>query len=102
MKLLGTVKTTIVIDEETWTEFKKVVSSNYGGLRRLSFAVEEAIKCFNAADLLKSFSSIIGTGTSIHPSSNEIKGRRPKLRTSSAEVVRKMRDEREARISGFK
>ena len=99
---MGTVKTTIVIDEETWTEFRKVVSSNYEGTRRLSFAVEEAIKCFNTADLLKSFSNIIGSGNTIHPSSNEIKGRRSKLRTSSAEVVRVMRDEREARISGFK
>jgi len=30
------VKTTIVVDEETWTEFKKLVSSRYGGLRKLS------------------------------------------------------------------
>ena len=54
---MTTVKTTIVVDEETWTEFKKVVSSRYGGLRKLSFAVEEAIKCFNAPELLRSFSS---------------------------------------------
>lgn len=99
---MGTVKTTIVVDEETWSEFKKVVSSQYGGLRKLSFAVEEAIKCFNAPALLRSLSSSIGLDTSIHPSSNEVKSRRPKLITSSAEAVRKIRDEREARISGFK
>jgi len=99
---MATVKTTIVVDEETWTEFKKVVSSRYGGLRKLSFAVEEAIRCFNAPDLMRSFSSSVGLDTSTYPSSNEVKSRRPKLNTSSAEAVRKMRDEREARISGFK
>jgi len=99
---MTTVKTTIVVDEETWTEFRKVVSSRYGGLRKLSFAVEEAIKCFNAPELMRSFSSIVGLDTSVYPSSNEVKSRRPKLNTSSAEAVRKMRNEREARISGFK
>jgi len=99
---MATVKTTIVVDEQTWTEFKKVVSSKYGGLRKLSFAVEEAIKCFNAPELMRSFSSSVGLETSAYPSSNEVKSRRPKLSTSSAEAVRKMRDEREARISGFK
>jgi hypothetical protein len=99
---MTTIKTTIVIDEETWTEFKKVVSLRYGGLRKLSFAVEEAIKCFNAPELMRSFSSSLGLDSSIHPSSNEIKSRRPKLNISSAEALRKMRDEREARISGFK
>jgi predicted nucleic acid-binding protein len=39
---------------------------------------------------------------STYPSSNEVKKRRPKLETSSAEAVRKMKDEREARISEFK
>jgi len=99
---MTTVKTTIVVDEETWTEFKKVVSSRYGGLRKLSFAVEEAIKSFNAPEVIRSFSSSVGLTTSIYPSSNEVKSRRPKLNTSSAEALRKMRDEREARLSGFK
>ena len=102
VNLMGTIKTTIVIDEDTWTEFKKVVTSRYGGLRKLSFAVEEAIKCLNAVELLRSFSSSVRLDTTIHPSSIEIKSRRPKLNTSSGEAVRKMRDEREARISGFK
>ena len=39
----GTVKTTIVIDQKAWTEFKKVVSSRYGGVRKLSFAVEKPL-----------------------------------------------------------
>ncbi len=99
---MGTIKTTIVVDEETWTEFKKAVSSKYGRFRKLSFAVEEAIKCFNLVELLKSFSSSIKLDTSIHPSSVEVKSRRPRLDTSSAEAVRKMRDERQTRISGLK
>jgi len=99
---MTTIKTTIVVDEETWTEFRKVVSSRYGGLRKLSFAVEEAIKCFNAPELMRSFSSSVGLEASIYPSSIEVKSRRPKLKTSSAEALRKMRDEREARISRFK
>jgi len=96
-----TVKTTIVVDEKAWTEFKKVVSSRYGGVRKLSSAVEEAIRCFNAAEMLNSFSSSVGLDTSVYPSIREVKARRPKLGTSAGEVVRKMRDERGTRISGF-
>ncbi len=96
---MGIVKTTIVIDEETWAEFKKIVSSRYGGLRKLSSLVEEAIKCFNPIELLTNFSSSVGLDVSPYPSSNEVKSRRPKLNTSSPEVIRKMRNEREARIS---
>ena len=99
---MGTVKTTIVIDEETWNKFKKSVSSRYGGLRKISFAVQEAIKCFNAVELLNSFSDVMGLVTGVYPSIREVKSRRPKLDTSAGEVVRGMRDEREACISGFK
>ena len=99
---MGVVKTTIVIDEETWNEFKKTVSSRYGSLRMTSLAVEEAIKCFNAVEMLKGFSDAMGFVTSVYPSVREVEERRPKLGTSAGEEVRGMRDERQARLSGLK
>jgi len=96
-----TVKTTIVVDEKAWTEFKRVVSSRYGGVRKLSSAVEEAIRSFNAVEMLNSFSSSMGLDASVYPSIREVEIRRPKLGTSAGEVVRRMRDERGIRISGF-
>lgn len=98
---MGTVKTTIVVDEKVWNEFKRIVSSRYGGLRKLSSTVEEAIRSFNAVDLLNSFSRSIGLDTSAYPSTKEVKSRRPKLATSAGRVVREMRDERQGRVSGF-
>lgn len=99
---MGIVKTTIVIDEETWNEFKRSVSSRYGSLRMTSLAVEEAIKCFNAVNLLRSFSSAMGLVTSAYPSVREVEERRPKMGTLAGEEVREMRDERQARLSGLK
>jgi len=99
---MGVVKTTIVIDEETWNEFKRSVSSMYGSPRMTSQAVEEAIKCFNSVELLKRFSNAIGLFASGYPSVREVQERRPKLETSAGEEVRRMRDERHARLSGLK
>lgn len=99
---MGTVKTTIVIDEETWNEFKRSVSSRYGSPRKTSLAVEEAIKCSNAVELLKNFSSAMGLVADAYPSVREIEERRPKLETSAGEEVREIRDGRQARLSGLK
>jgi len=95
------VKTTVVVDERVWREFKRFVSSRYGNLRSLSAAVEDAVKCFNTAGLLSELSSALGLEASTYPSSLEVKARRPRLGTSAGEAVRRMRDEREARISGL-
>jgi len=96
------IKTTIVIDEETWNEFKKSVSSRYGSPRMTSLAVEEAIRCFNAVEMLRDFSNAMGLETGVYPSVREVEGRRPKLVTSAGEEVRGMRDGRQARLSGLK
>lgn len=96
---MGVIKTTIVIDKETWNEFKKSVSSIYGSLRMTSLAVEEAIKCFNAVEVLKNFSTTMGLVTSVYPSVREVEERRPKLWTSAGGEVRRMRDERQTRLS---
>lgn len=98
---MKTVKTTINIDEETWNEFKKTVSSRYGSIRKLSSAVEEAIQSFNTAELLNRFSGLMGIDTSTYPSVREIKEKRPRLEVSAGETVRAMRDEREARLSRY-
>lgn len=99
---MTTVKTTINIDEETWNRFKKTVSSRYGGIRNLSGAVEEAIKCFNTEELLSQFMETAGIDMGAYPSLRDVEERRPKPGTSAGEVVRAMRDERVARISGYK
>ena len=96
---MNKIKTTINIDEETWKEFKKMVSSRYGSTRKLSYAVEEAIQCFNTAELLNRFTKLMGIDAGVYPSLKEIKERRPKLETSAGEEVRAIRDEREASIS---
>lgn len=99
---MGTIKTTINVDEETWKEFRRTVSSRYGSVRKLSSTVEEAIKCFNTAELLDRFTELSEIDVSVYPSIREIEERRPKLETSSGEAVRAMRDERETRISRHK
>jgi len=97
---MKSVKTTVNIDEETWKQFKKTVSSRYGSIRNLSGAVEEAIKCFNTEELLSIFIEKAGIDAGMFPSLKEVKERRPKRGTSAGEIVRAMRDERVARISG--
>jgi hypothetical protein len=70
--------------------FRKFVASRYGSLRMTSLAVEEAIKCFNAVGLLRSFSNAIGLVTGVYPSVREVEERRPKLGTLAGEEVRGM------------
>jgi len=93
------IKTTILVDEKTWNEFRRSVSRRYGSPRMASQAVEEAIRSFNSFELLKRFSEAAGLITSTYPSVKEIQERRPKLGTSAGEEVRRMRDERQARLS---
>ncbi len=99
---MSKVKTTIIVNEKVWNQFKETISSRYGSHRNLSSAVEQAIKCFNAAELLNSFSDAMGFDAKIYPSIRDVENRRPKLRTSAGKIVREMRDERETRISRFK
>ena len=91
-------KTTVNIDEETLREFRKAVASRYGSTRKLSAAIEEAIKSFNTSESLKSFAKARGIETSSFPSVREVQKRRPTLETSAAETVRAMRDERTAHL----
>ncbi len=97
-KLMGTIKTTITIDEEVWNQLKRTISSKYRNLRKLSTAVEEAIKTFNTSEVLNEFSALLNINTSTYPSNKEVKERRPKLETSAGKTIREMRDEREAHI----
>lgn len=99
---MGVIKTTVNIDERIWNEFKRVVSSQYGGVKSLSRLVEEALRSFNTLELLELFLELWGVEVGIYPSSREVVERRPKLETSAGRVVREMRDEREACISGYK
>ena len=96
---MGIVKTTIVVDEKTWKEFKKMVSLRYGSSRFTSPAVEEAIKCFNITELLKKFLDAVGCSLAAYPSLKEVEERRPKLGTSAGEEIRRMRDEHYAGLS---
>jgi hypothetical protein len=92
------IKTTVNIDEETLLEFKRVVASRYGSTRKLSAAIEEAIRSFNTAESLKRFAKTRGIDTTTFPSVREVEKRRPTLETSAAETVRAMRDERATHI----
>jgi len=92
----GVIETTIVIDEETWNEFKIFVSSRYGSLRTTRLAVEKALKRVKTLETLKEFSEAMGFVNSACPSVREVEERRPKIRTSAGEEVRGLRNEREA------
>lgn len=96
---MPTVKTTINVDEETWDNFKRSVSSGGGSLRSLSEAVEEAIRCFDTGGLLGGFMAAMGMEGGF-PSLREVEGGRPRPGTSAGEAVRAMRDERAGRIPG--
>lgn len=100
VSIMSKVKTTIVVDEETWNRFKESVS-RHSTLRNLSSSVEEAIKSFNAVELLKTFSDTMGLTSDLYPSIKEVESRRPKLDTSAGKILQEMRRKREARISGF-
>lgn len=95
---MNSVKTTINIDEETLTEFKKTASSRYGGSRKLSLAIEEAIRNYNTTTILTNYAKMEGIPLEAIPSSKEITDRRPTVDCSAGEELRAMRDERAASI----
>lgn len=87
------VKTTIIIDEKVWEEFKKTVSNRHGGLRNLSGAVETAIRNYNMVEVLRESSSKLGIDPE-YPSSREVEQRRPSVPVESSEILRESRKRR--------
>ncbi len=99
--LLTTVKTTLVLDEKIWSEFRRFVGAAYGTTRKMSAGVEEALSSFTAVAVLEAFASGAGIVLDSYPSSQEIVSRRPKVRVSTGRTIRRMRDERKKRVSGY-
>jgi len=96
---LATVKTTPVLDEKVWSEFRKFVEQVYGTTRKMSAGVEEALRSFAPIAVLEAFASSAGIVLDSYPSSQEIVSHRPKVRVSTARAIRRMRDERKKRVS---
>jgi hypothetical protein len=96
---LATVKTTILLDEKVWSEFRRFVEEAYGTTRKMSTGVEEALRSFTPAAVLETFASSVGLVLDSYPSSQEIMSHRPKVRASTAATIRRMRDERGKRLS---
>jgi hypothetical protein len=97
--LLATIKTTLVLDERIWSEFRRFVEEAYGTTRRMSAGVEEALRSFTPAAVLEAFASGAGFLPDSYPSSQEIVSHRPRLGASTARTIRRMRDERRKRLS---
>jgi hypothetical protein len=97
--LLATVKTTLVLDEKIWSEFRRFVEEAYGTTRKMSAGVEEALRSFTPVAVLEAFASSAGIVLDSYPSSQEIISHRPKVRVSTAKTIRRMRDERKKRVS---
>jgi hypothetical protein len=49
---LATVKTTLVLDEKIWSEFRRFVEAAYGTTRKMSAGVEEALGSFTPVAVL--------------------------------------------------
>ncbi len=96
------VKTTLVIDEEVWREFRVRVLSKYGAKRDLSETVEEALRSFNPLLPLRRLVEELKLGVDSYPSSNEILASRVRVDLSAGETVREMRNGRQNNISGLK
>ena len=94
------VKTTVNIDEETMREFRKTALNRYGDPRKLSQAIEEAMRNYNTVSILTSYAKREGILVDAIPSSKEIIDRRTTVDWSAGDEVRAMRDERAARVSG--
>ena len=92
------VKTTVNVDEETMREFKKMTSSRYGGSRKLSQALEEAMRNYNTTAVLTRYAKRESILLDALPSSREIIDRRPSVDGSAGVEVRAMRDERAAGV----
>ncbi len=96
---MDAVKTTINVDEETLREFKKMASARYGGERKLSAAIEEAMRSYNSQSLLTLYAEQEGIALTAYPSSREVEERRPHVDASAGKEVRGIRDARETGIS---
>ncbi len=96
---MDAVKTTINVDDEILREFKKMTSQRYGGERKLSAAIEDAMKAYNPRGILSVYAEKEGITISAYPSSREVEEGRPRVRASAGMEVREMRDAREASIS---
>ena len=96
---MDSVKTTINVDDETLREFKKMVTSKYGSARRLSAAVEEAMRTYNSTEILSAYAVKEGIAPASYPSSREVKERRPHVKASAGKTLREMRDAREVSLS---
>ena len=96
---MATVKTTLVLDEKIWSEFRRFVEEAYGTTRKMSAGVDEALRSFAPATVLEAFASNAGIVLDSYPSSQEIVSHRPKVRASTARTIRRMRDERRKRVS---
>lgn len=90
------VKTSFIIDEKIWNDFKMVVLNRYG-TKKLSSAVEEALKAFNTLAIIEELSENLGLEISYF-SSKELKEKRPAVKASAGATVREMRDRREAHL----
>jgi metal-responsive CopG/Arc/MetJ family transcriptional regulator len=95
---MDAVKTTINVDEETMREFKKMTTSKYGSTRKLSAAIEDAMRSYNPASTLTEYAQREGITLAAYPSSREVEERRPKVEASAGMEVREMRDARETSI----
>ena len=96
---MDAVKTTINVDDETLREFKKMTTSRYGSARKLSAAIEDAMRSYNSSTILSEYAENEGIALTSYPSSREVEEGRPKLEASAGEEVRAMRDDRETSVS---
>ena len=96
---MGSVKTTVNIDEETLKEFKNMATSRYGGSRKLSQAIEDSMKNYNTTSIIIGYAKREKILIESIPSSREIMDRRPAVDWSAGRELRAMRDERAASIS---
>ncbi len=95
------VKSTLLVDEDLWNEFKRLVVAKHGSMRMVSAEVEEAISGFTTTRLLNQLARMVGLKVEKYPSSDEVKRLRKRVEASSADVLRAMRDEREKAVSGL-
>jgi len=94
------VKTTLNIDEEKWTNFKRATSSLYGGEKTLSEVAEEAIESYDGVTAIRKFAEKRGYKLDPYPSLREIEDRRPTMPDSSVGILREMKNGRQNRVSG--
>ncbi|MBS7644844.1 MAG: hypothetical protein QXR65_01260 [Candidatus Bathyarchaeia archaeon] len=93
------VKTSFVIDEKVWTDFKTITLNRYG-TKKLSSAVEEALKAFNVLSMIEELAGKLDLEI-FYLSSRELKEKRPTVRASAGATIREMRDERETHLLRF-